>query len=173
VYDGRKNLFSPRGIPLLDVIGLNAEGEPDYLPQVFVVEYYEDGKDGVRDNLVDDKILPKQYQIHLRKLREISMNSLVEFLNGNTAETPIDAITVVDVLLRHRPSLLYTTVGRSFYTPDMAISIAQGAQLWQGFHQSVKAAAGNLLINLDVSATAFYEPGKRFETLCGFGTIFS
>ena len=165
VYDGRRNLYSPRGIPLLDITGPSTcGGDAEFQPQLFVVEYYEDGKDGVRDDLVDDKIVPKQYQITFRKLREISMEALTAFLQGSTSQTPVDAINVVDVLLRHRPSLLYTTVGRSFYTPDMAITIAQGAQLWQGFHQSVKPADGNLLINLDVSATAFYEPGNMLST---------
>ena len=32
--------------------------------------------------------------------------------------------------------------------------------LWQGFHQSLRPAKGQMLINLDVSATAFYQSGQ-------------
>ena len=87
------------------------------------------------------------------------MHKLGLFLEGRATETPVDAIMALDILLRHRPSLVYTTVGRCFYTPDSAASIANGAQLWQGFHQSIKPTRGQMLINLDVSATAFYQPG--------------
>lgn len=141
------------------------------------------------------------------------MKNLNLFLDGKISEVPNDAIVVLDVLLRHRPSLLFTTVGRCFYTSDSAATIANGAQLWQGkqytqerergcwyhgeclclptgftcwsppshstlisnsplnftsylslhlypgFHQSIRATRGHMLINLDVSATAFYQPG--------------
>src|SRR5687768_4281439 len=90
------------------------------------------------------------------------MQKLGAFLDGRLADTPHDSIMALDILLRHRPSLTYTTIGRCFYTPDSAASIANGAQLWQGFHQSIRPTRGQMLINLDVSATAFYQPGRPF-----------
>jgi eukaryotic translation initiation factor 2C len=94
------------------------------------------------------------------------MQRLGLFLEGRMRETPTDAIMALDILLRHRPSLLYTTVGRCFYTPDSAAPIANGAQLWQGFHQSIRPTLGHMLINLDVSATAFYQPGECSLHFC-------
>ncbi|KAJ1553664.1 Eukaryotic translation initiation factor 2C [Cladochytrium tenue] len=103
---------------------------------------------------------PKKFKLVLTKIGEINMQRLGLFLEGRIGETPVDAIVALDILLRHRPSLIYTTVGRCFYTPDSAATIANGAQLWQGFHQSIRPSQGQMLINLDVSATAFYQPGK-------------
>jgi hypothetical protein len=102
----------------------------------------------------------KKFKLTFIKLGEINMQRLGAFLDGRLVnDTPYDAIQALDILLRHRPSLLYTTIGRCFYTPDSAAAIANGAQLWQGFHQSIRPSRGNMMINLDVSATAFYQPG--------------
>lgn len=60
------------------------------------------------------------------------MTHLHRFLTGASTETPYEAMNALDILLRQRPSLMYTTVGRCFYTPDSAQDIANGASLWQG-----------------------------------------
>jgi hypothetical protein len=102
------------------------------------------------------------------------MSVLGAFLDGRNTQTPIDAMyyfpnlifrMALDILLRHRPSLLYTTVGRCFYTSDTAQTIANGAQLWQGFHQSIRPTQGKMMINLDVSATAFYESSPVLDIM--------
>lgn len=141
VFDGKKNVFAPKPLPLLADAG------------EFVVDYYDD------DDPAAKKRGPKKFKLVLIKIGEINMQRLGLFLEGRTGETPLDAIMALDILLRHRPSLVYTTVGRCFYTPDSAAAIANGAQLWQGFHQSIRPSRGQMLINLDVSATAFYQPG--------------
>ena len=46
---------------------------------------------------------------------------------------------------------------RSFYTPKNSSSLGQGAEVWSGFFQSVRPAASGLVLNVDVSATAFHE----------------
>ncbi|KAJ3089874.1 hypothetical protein HK102_005260 [Quaeritorhiza haematococci] len=145
VYDGRKNVFAARPLPL----DSSDSG-------VFHLEYFDD-----EDPL--SKRAPKTFKLTIKKVGEINMQKLALFLDGRISETPHDAIMALDILLRHRPSLMYTTVGRCFYTPDSAASIANGAQLWQGFHQSIRPTRGSMLINLDVSATAFYQPGPVVE----------
>jgi hypothetical protein len=69
------------------------------------------------------------------------------------------AIMVIDIIISHKISTLYTTVGRSFYTPNHTLSIAGGAEIWQGYYQSARPTRGKMLINIDLSATAFYESG--------------
>ncbi|KAI9364457.1 Piwi domain-containing protein [Zopfochytrium polystomum] len=141
VFDGRKNIFASRPLPLIADAG------------EFLVDYYDD------DEPATKKRGPKKFKLVLIKVGEINMQRLGLFLEGRIGETPLDAIMALDILLRHRPSLVYTTVGRCFYTSDSAASIANGAQLWQGFHQSLRPSQSQMLINLDVSATAFYQPG--------------
>ncbi|KAJ3051715.1 hypothetical protein HK097_007259, partial [Rhizophlyctis rosea] len=150
VFDGRKNLFAARPLPF--EIEAAAAGEAS----VFNIDYYdEDEAKSARG--------PKKFKLTIKKVGEINMHKLALFLEGRATETPVDAIMALDILLRHRPSLVYTTVGRCFYTPDSAAAIANGAQLWQGFHQSIKPTRGQMLINLDVSATAFYQPGPVID----------
>lgn len=55
------------------------------------------------------------------------------------------AIMVLDVLIRHVPSTLYTTVGRSFFTPADARPLPNGAEVWQGFYQSARPTFGKFL----------------------------
>ncbi|KAI8591303.1 Piwi domain-containing protein [Geranomyces variabilis] len=144
VYDGRRNLFA---IADLDIeIGQEA---------IYDLDYTEEGDESLRG--------AKRFTIALIKIAEIDMSRLSAFLDGKDVNTPLDCIMALDILLRHRPSLSYTTVGRCFYTSDSAAAIANGAQLWQGFHQSIQPAAGRMLVNLDVSATAFYQPGPVLE----------
>lgn len=53
---------------------------------------------------------------------------------------------VLDVLIRHLPSMNYATVGRSFFTSKDARPLANGAEVWQGFYQSARPAVGKILI---------------------------
>ncbi|KAJ3387739.1 argonaute 1 [Lobulomyces angularis] len=145
IFDGRHNMFSIRDLPLQD--------DP------YSLDYFD-----TEDPLAKRKN-PKTFVMTIKKIGEINMNNLGLFLDGRISEAPLDAMMALDILLRHRPSLLYTTVGRCFYTSDSSQSIANGAQLWQGFHQSIRPSRGQMLINLDVSATAFYQPGPILEIM--------
>jgi hypothetical protein len=89
------------------------------------------------------------------------MEELRRFLQGQSACTSncLTAIMVLDVLIRHLPSMTYSTVGRSFFTPTDKRALPNGAEVWQGFYQSARPTVGKMMINLDVSATAFYESG--------------
>lgn len=69
------------------------------------------------------------------------------------------AIMAMDVIIRHKPSSNHITVGRSFYTPQGNRPIYGGAEVWQGYYQSARPTRGQMLINVDLSATAFYEGG--------------
>ncbi|ORY45562.1 Piwi-domain-containing protein [Rhizoclosmatium globosum] len=102
VFDGRKNVYSARPLPIV-------ENECE-----FTVDYYDN------DDPFAKKNGPKKFTLALIKVGEINMQRLGLFLEGRTNETPFDAIQALDILLRHRPSLMYTTVGRCFYTPDSA-----------------------------------------------------
>lgn len=52
------------------------------------------------------------------------------------------AIMVLDVLIRHLPSMMYSTVGRSFFTPADKRALPNGAEVWQGFYQSARPTVG-------------------------------
>jgi hypothetical protein len=73
------------------------------------------------------------------------------------------AIMALDVLIRHRPSTIHTTVGRSFFTSQGARQLNGGAEVWQGYYQSARPTKGRMMINIDLSATAFFEAGPLVQ----------
>lgn len=150
VYDGRFNMYSPAPLPF--------KGEM----AMFQIDYFEEDEFPQCTELTPENLkrVPKTFEMTLTKITEINFDRLRMFLKGLSFEVPDEELGVLDVVMRHRPSLMFTTVGRCFYTPDAAATIANGAQLWQGFHQSLRPTRGRLLINLDVSATAFYQAGS-------------
>ncbi|ORY20350.1 Piwi-domain-containing protein, partial [Neocallimastix californiae] len=107
----------------------------------------------------------KKYKITIKKVDNINMNSLTDYLNGKSKEVPTTTINALDILLRYHQSSIYTNIGKCFYTSEESTSISNGAQLWKGFYQCIHPTSGRMMINLDVSATAFYESGPVLEVV--------
>src|SRR5437868_3034421 len=68
-------------------------------------------------------------------------------------------IMALDVLIRHEPSMKYAIAGRTFYTNAGSRALYGGVEVWQGYYQSVRPTLGKMMINIDLSATSFYESG--------------
>ena len=49
------------------------------------------------------------------------------------------------------------SIGKNFFTSDGAVNISSGLEVWQGYHQSVRPAKKGVLLNIDVSASAFHK----------------
>jgi hypothetical protein len=65
-------------------------------------------------------------------------------LQGKLALTNncLTAIMALDVLIRHKPAMLYTTIGRAFYTPAGKQALAGPLDAWRGYYQSARPALG-------------------------------
>lgn len=63
------------------------------------------------------------------------------------------------------PSMKYTFNGRSFFSDRETRTIPGGVDLWRGYFQSVRPAIDKLLINIDISTGAMYQPGPLIS-LC-------
>ncbi|XP_078333968.1 protein argonaute-2-like isoform X2 [Crassostrea virginica] len=143
VFDGRKNLYSREPLPIgRDKVELEVT-----LPG--------EGKDRV-------------FNITMKWVQQISLFGLEEALQGHTREIPQDAITAVDIIMRHLPSMTYTPVGRSFFSPPEGYDhpLGGGREVWFGFHQSVRPSHWKMMLNIDVSATAFYKAQPVIEFMC-------
>lgn len=66
------------------------------------------------------------------------------------------------------PSLRYPSNARSFFTDQETRSIGGGVVLWRGYFQSVRPAINKLLINIDISTGAMYEPGDFISLALDF-----
>ena len=70
--------------------------------------------------------------------------------------------------MRHLASMRYTPVGCSFFSPPEGYYhlLGGGREVWFGFHQSVRPAMWKMMLNIDVSATAFYKAQPVIEFMC-------
>lgn len=84
------------------------------------------------------------FKVKIKKVATINLEELQRFLNGKAAlsNNCLAAIMSLDILIRHQPAMLYTTVGRSFYTPDGSQPLSGHLEAWQGFYQSARPTAG-------------------------------
>ncbi|KAF9945058.1 eukaryotic translation initiation factor 2C, 2 [Modicella reniformis] len=146
VYDGRKNLFSARDL----------------------------GFDGKTFDITlggDVHPNPKRpipvFKLKIKKAATINLEEIHQFLNRKAAlsNNILTGIMALDVLIRHQPSMLYATVGRSFFTPEGKSPLSGPLDVWRGFYQSARPTAGKMMINLDISATAFYQSGPLLNII--------
>ncbi|CAG8522996.1 5713_t:CDS:10 [Ambispora gerdemannii] len=146
VYDGRKNIFAPRILPFGETATFDVT-----LPN-------DDEITGITRNV-------RSFKIKIKKAGEIVMTELHNFLRANGPMTSgvLTAIMAIDVLIRHLPSMQYVTVGRSFFTSNGSMALFGGAEVWQGYYQSARPTPGKMMINIDLSATAFYEGGPLIQ----------
>ena len=104
----------------------------------------------------------------MKWVAQVSLYALEEALEGRTRQIPFDAIQAMDVVMRHLPSMTYTPVGRSFFSsPDGYYHpLGGGREVWFGFHQSVRPSQWKMMLNIDVSATAFYKAQPVIDFMC-------
>nr|CAD7264999.1 unnamed protein product [Timema shepardi] len=143
VFDGRNNLYTRDPLP----IGNDRVELEVTLPG--------EGKDRV-------------FRVTIKWVAQVSLYALEEALEGRTRQIPYDAILALDVVMRHLPSMTYTPVGRSFFSsPDGYYHpLGGGREVWFGFHQSVRPSQWKMMLNIDVSATAFYKAQPVIEFMC-------
>lgn len=66
----------------------------------------------------------------------------------------------MDIMISHKVAAKYPTVRRSFYIPHQARPLYGGLEAWHGYFQSARPTmSGKMMINVDLTATAFYEKG--------------
>jgi len=138
VFDGRESLYTIEPIPSL------GEGQEDLKLEVTLA-----GPDGRE----------KSSFVEIKFEHQISLYDLLSSIEGRARDVPEDAAFAIDVVLRHLPSMLYTPVGRSFFSPpeNYYHPLGGGREVWFGNHQSVRPSHWKMTLNIDTSATAFYK----------------
>ncbi|KAJ1305975.1 hypothetical protein OPQ81_010690 [Rhizoctonia solani] len=143
VYDGRKNLFASRRLPL-------AGGEGD--GQTFDVSL-EPVAPGGRP--------PRTYKVMLKHVATINPVLLRRYQQGqqSISNDVLTAFIAVNVAVRMDPISRYPFNARSFFTDKEVRPIGGGIELWRGYFQSVRPGLASMLINIDISTGAMYAPG--------------
>ncbi|KAJ1989795.1 hypothetical protein H4R33_001936 [Dimargaris cristalligena] len=152
VFDGKYNMYSPVVLALAD-----GKGEFDvYLP-----------RDQKRLESAPAGKGPKPFKVSLRNVAMINMGVLREFVSGRIEFNPQvqSAISILDVAFHHLPASKYPSAKNSFYTSEGKQAISGGIEVWPGLFQSVRPTQGRVLLNVDVSSTAFYAPGSLLNSV--------
>lgn len=149
VFDGRNNLYTRDPLPIgndrveLEVTlpGKIAKLNLYLLNKLIGWNYKKktgEGKDRV-------------FRVTIKWVAQVSLFNLEEALEGRTRQIPYDAILALDVVMRHLPSMVYTPVGRSFFSsPDGYYHpLGGGREVWFGFHQSVRPSQWKMMLNID------------------------
>ncbi|ESO02016.1 hypothetical protein HELRODRAFT_65165 [Helobdella robusta] len=141
VFDGRKNLYSRDQLP----IGNNRVDLEVTLPG--------EGRDRV-------------FHVSIKFVAQVSLYALDEALEGKNQQIPLDAVQALDVVMRHLSSMTFQ--GRSFFSPPEGYDhpLGGGREVWFGFHQSVQPSHWKMMLNIDVSATAFYKAQPVIQFMC-------
>ncbi|GES81009.1 piwi domain-containing protein [Rhizophagus clarus] len=141
VFDGKTNMYAHTKLPFGDIYN-------------FEVELEEDAP------VVRGRPLRK-FKVRLIRKQEIVLEELFRFLRARGSRTNDChmAITAMDIIISHKISTKYPTVGRSFYVqPQRTYPLSGGLEAWRGYFQSARpTVSGKMMINVDLTATAFYE----------------
>ncbi|KAJ3403223.1 eukaryotic translation initiation factor 2C, 3 [Chytriomyces hyalinus] len=116
----------------------------------------------------DARRKPQKFTIKIRFTNMLSMGDLHKFVNNQgPTEVPRASLTLLQLILAHRPKMIYTSFHKSthwgFYDAYKPSFIKGGLILGAGYQQSVKYTLGTLLLTIDVSNTAFYPGGPLMD----------
>ncbi|XP_043699782.1 protein argonaute 5 [Telopea speciosissima] len=140
VYDGKKSLFTAGPLP--------------FESKDFAIKLVD------KDDRTGSTRRDREVKVTIKFASKTDLYHLKQFLLGTQTDAPYDTIQALDVVLRETPSIKYTVVGRSFFSPDLGrrCELGDGIECWKGYYQSLRPTQMGLSLNLDVSATSFYEP---------------
>ncbi|TYI64668.1 hypothetical protein E1A91_D09G103700v1 [Gossypium mustelinum] len=142
-YDGRKSLYTAGPLP--------------FESKELVIKLPEEDRSAGSSRPARKE---RQFKVAIKLASKPDLHYLREFLSRKHFECPQEAIQVLDVVLRAKPSQIYTEVGRSFFHTSLGPrgELGNGIEYWCGYYQSLRPTQMGLSRNIDVSARSFYEP---------------
>ncbi|TPX48761.1 hypothetical protein SeLEV6574_g01860 [Synchytrium endobioticum] len=117
----------------------------------------------------------REFTVYLKTTRTLDLSVLQEYMSYDGSRGPVPQrpqwiITMLDVLIRHKASMVYLSPRRETYF-DIRHGgnyIKEGLVCHNGWFQSFRAGANQLLLNLDVAASAFYESDRLDKVAAHF-----
>ncbi|XP_025190383.1 protein argonaute-2-like [Melanaphis sacchari] len=143
VYDGGNNLYTKDPLPI--------------------------GKDQIElEVTLPGRFRDRIFHVSIKWLAQVSLLALEEALESHSRQIPLDAISALDVVMSHLPSMTYTTVGRSYFTPPKGHchSLGGGKEVWHGYYQSVQPSYWKMMLNIDINVAPFYKGQSVIKFLC-------
>ncbi|KAF5736794.1 Stabilizer of iron transporter SufD / Polynucleotidyl transferase isoform 1 [Tripterygium wilfordii] len=139
-YDGRKSLYTA--------------GELPFAWKEFTIKLVDedDGTNGPKRE--------REYRVVIKFVARANLHHLGQFLAGNRADAPQEALQILDIVLRELSVKRYCPIGRSFFSSDIRAPqrLGDGLESWCGFYQSIRPTQMGLSLNIDMASAAFIEP---------------
>lgn len=132
-FDGRKNLYTRKELPFRN--------------RMFMVPFQEGDRE-------------QQFAVTIQYAATVNLDALHQVYERRVRVVPQEVIQALDIIMRHGPCVTLTPVGRSIFMPprpDDNSSLGGGHEVWFGYYTSVRPAQWKPMLNVDRSATAFYE----------------
>ncbi|XP_031487467.1 protein argonaute 1B-like isoform X1 [Nymphaea colorata] len=134
-YDGGKSLYTAGKLPFsskeFDVKVIDGDGTPSSRE--------------------------KDYKVAVKFASTVDIHHLMRFLSGQQLDIPQEAIQALDVVLRSSPCENFHPFGRSFFHGDGATVLGEGTTCWRGHFQSIRPIHMGLSLNIDLTATPYFE----------------
>ncbi|RZC56424.1 hypothetical protein C5167_015271 [Papaver somniferum] len=109
----------------------------------------------------------KMFKVEIRFARKIPMKAIGLSLKGCNREGAIDALRVLDVILKQQATERGCLLIRQFfYRGDVRnfVSVGDGITGVRGFHSSFRDTQSGLALNMDVSTSMTFTPGPVLLT---------
>ncbi|XP_077504227.1 protein argonaute-2-like [Amblyomma americanum] len=143
-FDGHKNLYTRRQL--------------NFRERTFTVDLEEDQRS-------------QKFIIKIQYAATVNLEALHGVFEKRVQTVPQEVLQAIDIVLRHSPSINLAPVGRSFFRPpgpNEHNDLGGGREVWFGYYTSVRPAQWKPMLNVDMSATAFYESLPLVDFMCRF-----
>ncbi|KAM0886935.1 hypothetical protein ACQ4PT_029393 [Festuca glaucescens] len=139
-YDGRNSMYTAGPLPFTS-------------KEFHITLLDQDGGSGLERR-------GRIFKVVIRFAARVDLHRLEQYIAGKQAEAPQEALQVLDIVLRQLPTARYEPCGRSFFSPDLGRrrSLGDGIESWRGFYQTIRPTQMGLSLNINMSATSFFEP---------------
>ncbi|PRD30004.1 UNVERIFIED_CONTAM: Ago2 [Trichonephila clavipes] len=148
-YDGKKNMYTKNPLNISDELRCTVMmPDDDGNPENPTCEIFEVFIKPVRKKETNDC--------------SVSLDPLHALFAGRVKSVPQEAVMALETILRHGPCMRYYPVGRSFFyppDPQHVTPLGGGKEIWFGYHQSLRLGQWKPVVNLNITATTFYEKG--------------
>ncbi|KAI9293825.1 Piwi-domain-containing protein [Neoconidiobolus thromboides FSU 785] len=135
VFDGAKNMFSPRALPF---------------GKQFVDEVILPEEGGKKSNE------PRKFKLKMMKVNEVPID--INEMHQRTSNG-LTAMMAFNVLFRHQNETNFVQVKNSFFIREDVNELSGGVELWPGFFRSFNSVADGFALNIDTTICSFYQPG--------------
>ncbi|KAH7511864.1 hypothetical protein FEM48_Zijuj12G0027900 [Ziziphus jujuba var. spinosa] len=139
VFDGGRNLYTAGLLP--------------FTCKAFIVTLIDEHEG-------TESAMKQEFRVTIKFIAIARMHQLRNLLAGKQVDTPQEALSIIDIVLREVVAQRYVAVGRFLYSPCIKRpqQLGSGLQSWRGFYQSIRPTQMGLSLNIDMSSTAFIEP---------------